>query len=342
MSSNGIKRPDTPGAPSLSTQYLVGWLLVATIVSADGIWLSIGNYSVNQDGVVLLLKGMGLVMCFAALLAGVARIPRYAQAAKSLRYREVAHTFTWLALLLCFVSSASVLSYLCVTVNAPVIDGTLVRFDTSIGFHWLIVYGWVHSHPAIQTILRLAYESGGVQLLAVPALVGLMGRREELSEFVLLVMLAGVLVLLISTPFPASSTFVHFGVSDPGTASTVSHFDLLREGTLREFDLRQMQGLVSMPSFHTVLAVLYVNALRNVPYLRIPSTVLNVVMIASTPTQGGHYLADVFAGLLLSALTIFALRRLLQQRTAKSFGAEASGGSSGGCYGTPEQWEISN
>ncbi|MBB5462827.1 phosphatase PAP2 family protein [Paraburkholderia sp. Cpub6] len=38
---------------------------------------------------------------------------------------------------------------------------------------------------------------------------------------------------------------------------------------------------------------------------------LNVTMILSTPTQGGHYLADVFAGLLLSALTIAALKRCM-------------------------------
>ncbi|MBB5445775.1 MULTISPECIES: phosphatase PAP2 family protein [unclassified Paraburkholderia] len=52
---------------------------------------------------------------------------------------------------------------------------------------------------------------------------------------------------------------------------------------------------------------------------------LNVTMILSTPTQGGHYLADVFAGLLLSALTIAALKRCMHLlATRKSTNAPSS------------------
>ena len=69
-----------------------------------------------------------------------------------------------------------------------------------------------------------------------------------------------------------------------------------------------LEGMVSMPSFHTTLAILFIYALRHMRYLLLFSIPLNVTMILSTPTQGGHYLADVFAGLLLSALTISTLR----------------------------------
>jgi membrane-associated phospholipid phosphatase len=69
-------------------------------------------------------------------------------------------------------------------------------------------------------------------------------------------------------------------------------------------DISNVQGLVSMPSFHTALAVLFtywLRKLRPLFYIAIP---LNVIMILSTPTEGGHYLADVIAGLFLSVLTI--------------------------------------
>ena len=78
------------------------------------------------------------------------------------------------------------------------------------------------------------------------------------------------------------------------------------------------QGLVSMPSFHTALAVLFTYSLRRIGWLFSIAVPLNVVMILSTPTQGGHYLADVVAGLLLSALTIQTLNAIIRTRTEVS------------------------
>jgi membrane-associated phospholipid phosphatase len=36
-----------------------------------------------------------------------------------------------------------------------------------------------------------------------------------------------------------------------------------------------------------------------------------MIMILSTPTQGGHYLADVIAGLVLFALTVFTYNAIV-------------------------------
>ncbi|MBB5508556.1 hypothetical protein [Paraburkholderia atlantica] len=41
------------------------------------------------------------------------------------------------------------------------------------------------------------------------------GRRDELSGFVRLFMLSGILLVLVATPLPASSAFLHFGVAGP-------------------------------------------------------------------------------------------------------------------------------
>ncbi|WP_157696128.1 phosphatase PAP2 family protein [Caballeronia temeraria] len=59
-----------------------------------------------------------------------------------------------------------------------------------------------------------------------------------------------------------------------------------------------------MPSFHTALAVLFTYSLARFRWLLCIAIPLNVTMIISTPTQGGHYLADVVAGLFLSILTV--------------------------------------
>lgn len=300
------------------SRYLVGWSFVAVIVAADWSWLSASGYSVREGVIVSIMKTAGFVICSAACLFALARIPRYALLTEKLRCQEIAHTLAWLTLLLCFVASGDVLQYLCVTVNAPLVDERLIRIDSALGFHWLVFYRWIHSHQLIQSVLDLAYRSGVLQLLAVPIILGITGRRDELSEFMLLVILSTVFLLLISTPIPASSAFLHFGITDPYTSSAVSDFYLLRNGTLRVFNLLPSQGLVSMPSFHTTLAIFFVYALRRVPMLFPLSVLLNLTMILSTPTQGGHYLADLFAGLMLSALTIFILRKFFRLVTFRT------------------------
>ncbi|MGF6374541.1 hypothetical protein OKW40_007357 [Paraburkholderia sp. RAU6.4a] len=53
------------------------------------------------------------------------------------------------------------------------------------------------------------------------------------------------------------------------------------------------------------------------PRLLLFAIPLNVTMILSTPTQGGHYLADVFAGLLATRKSAKApSSRSMQVRTA--------------------------
>jgi membrane-associated phospholipid phosphatase len=232
------------------------------------------------------------------------RIPRYALMTKKLRAAELSETVAWSMLMLCFAAAASVLSYLCVTVNAPLVDESLARLDRELGFDWESVYYWVRSHPWVHLILQLAYVSGHYQVVGIPFILGMMGRHEDLSELILLLMLSTILLLIVSTPFPARSAFIFYNVKDISLTETVSHFDLLRAGTLRVFDIEHTQGLISMPSFHTTVAIFLAYSLRRVAMLLPAGVLLNVTMILSTPTEGGHYFVDVAAGLLLAFVTI--------------------------------------
>jgi hypothetical protein len=305
----------TQSLPSLWRRYLYGWAIVSLILLIDVTWLHLSNHSVRLAGVEAAGKAVGILFCIVVVLRAIQRIPRYEPIAVKLRYAVVSETVAWCALLLCFVSSTCILSYLCVSINAPLVDSSLVRFDRALGFDWPAVYRWVQSHHEVQRILAFAYVSGEWQLIAIPFILGLSGRCEDLSDFFFLLVLSSILLLIISTPFPATSAFVHFKVADQNAASTVSDFAILRDGTMRMFDLTNTQGLVSMPSFHTALAVFFMYSLRRIPLLFGLAMLLNVTMIVSTPTQGGHYLADVIAGLILSAMTIQSLRVASRQRT---------------------------
>jgi membrane-associated phospholipid phosphatase len=50
---------------------------------------------------------------------------------------------------------------------------------------------------------------------------------------------------------------------------------------------------------------------------------LNLALIASTPIDGGHYLADVVGGILIAVLAIVAVRRVVQRRKTAIYAASS-------------------
>ncbi|KWW39858.1 phosphatase PAP2 family protein [Cupriavidus metallidurans] len=311
------------GPPSLSQQYqkikttmdrsnlrryLIGWFLTLLLAGVDWIWLSATEYDV-EDGLAMstIQSAIGLLLV-STCLYGVSRINRYAPLTEKIRLGEIANVTCWVVLLACFIVACNTLQYLCTTVGAPLVDETLLAFDRALGFEWLTFYRWVHSYETLRQILAAAYLSFYIQLLTIPIILGLTRHHAELSEFVLLIMLAEALLLIISTAVPASSTFVYFGITAPNTSETVSHFHLLRNGSLQI--INPVQGLVSLPSFHTMVAIICTYALRRLPTIFPLAVMLNVVMIASTPTQGGHYLADVLAGIACGVAVILVFRKV--------------------------------
>ena len=93
-------------------------------------------------------------------------------------------------------------------------------------------------------------------------------------------------------------------------AVQIHDFFAMRNGTLHALDLARLAGLVNFPSFHTTLAIVFVYAVRRRSRPLTIAAALNVVMIVSVLTEGGHYLVDVIAGAAVAAGAIFAAARI--------------------------------
>ena len=76
------------------------------------------------------------------------------------------------------------------------------------------------------------------------------------------------------------------------------------------------QGIISFPSYHTVLGVVLAYAARGRKWF-IPSLVLNLLLIAAVMTEGAHYGVDLLSGLAVAFVSIAATRWLLA-RTARA------------------------
>jgi hypothetical protein len=220
------------------------------------------------------------------------------------------------AYLIPFTLAAGTLSYVGTSLNRPLLDAHFAWADAAIGFDWLGVLAFTDSRPVLGTILRMAYQSSLLQVVAVLIVLAATGQLARLSTFVALFTATGLVTIVTSILFPAAGAFVFHNPPaelrdvvgpDAGIWHLV-HFDALRSGAMRTIDPGAIEGLITFPSFHTALAVITVWAFWVTRYVALPALVLNVAVIASTMPVGGHYFVDVFAGALIAVGCIAAFR----------------------------------
>jgi membrane-associated phospholipid phosphatase len=217
------------------------------------------------------------------------------------------------------LSAASMLgglaSYALASLSVGWRDDEFIAIDTALGFDWLNYWNFVQSHPFINATLDFAYTS--IFYMPTVILIALLSDRKDEHAYRFA---AGFIIALLMTEtllafFPAKSAAQHFlaigalNMPTPGFAH-IAIIEQLRAGTLKTIDLGHMAGLIAFPSFHSVACILFAWASWPVRWIRWPSLLLNVLMLASTPIQGGHYLTDTLGGVLVAIAAIIIANRL--------------------------------
>lgn len=205
-----------------------------------------------------------------------------------------------------FTILGSIQTYLAASASYPLADAALASFDAFLGFDWMAWVRVVRADPVLNILLRASYIS------LLPQIVGsiflfvfarVQGRNEQ---FLLSVAIALLLTSFISARLPALGPWVHFAYGAMNSADTAYVADILalRRGDAPPFALSRLQGIVCCPSFHTVLAIIFVYMHRGIRWSLPPIVVLNATMLLSLPSEGGHYIADIFAGVLVAFLAL--------------------------------------
>jgi hypothetical protein len=229
------------------------------------------------------------------------------------RYRGIANMAEALALWSAFTVALLVLCYLAASCAFPLQDATIERLDRAIGFDWLAWYDAVLDRPILRWPLFLAYSSLPPQILLSIIYFTATDRSARIGELLLLAGATGAVTVLISAIWPTLGPYAaHVG------DDVVYLRDLLalRAGGPWHFELSAMQGIVTMPSYHTVQAVLLTYAFRRTGLVGYGIATLNFLMLLSIPPIGGHYLVDVLAGGAL-ALGAIAVQRAFHDRTCR-------------------------
>ncbi len=305
--------------------------------NGTGIWSLI---AVAAFGTVLWMWAAGLTLDWTSAAIPVLACLGLSGLASFYRHRRpdprIAATLTGMAQLVAFSMVGATLSYALASLGGPLWDDTLYRWDLAIGLNWRAYLAFVDAHPALGLIYTLAYRSLELQIIVTVAVLGLRGEIWRLRAFVLAFILAGIVVVLISPMMPAMAMYVHLGLrpsdfSHLGPAAAYVHVaDLsgLRDGTLRLISLDRAEGIITFPSFHAALGVIFALALWPVRLLRWPSLALNLTMIAATPIDGGHYFVDLICGTLIAVLAFAAAHALCRREPVRAdplLGSMASG-----------------
>jgi membrane-associated phospholipid phosphatase len=279
------------------------WIATAVLLAIDGFWLAAGGWRVQPAGLVV-------HTCMIACLVSVLWLRRFREEPR------VARTVLTMTLLLVFSNVAAVFSYLVVSTNARLVDEALSAWDHALGFDWWSLYVRSRAYPHVMLSLQCAYYSLLPQLVILTLFLGFSGRIDRLTTFIDLFVISSLCTIVISGIVPAAGPWKLAPAKGVVDTHLVSQFEPIRAGSLRTIDLLDMQGLISMPSLHTIIALLIVYVMWRTP-LRYVFALLNIVTIAATPIVGGHYLVDLLAGAVL-VTAVIAARIMLRKRAARS------------------------
>jgi PAP2 superfamily len=270
----------------------IEWAIILVVAISDAILLAETSFRLEVAPELTVLA-LWTVLAVLFMYCRWRRFPRLAHLAR-----------TGFALAL-FTNAAAILSFILTgLLPFPTCDGALATADHALGLNWLDMYRWLMGHPAIEAGARVMYLSLGPEMLILLFALELLGYHNQARLFLLWFMVSAIATVGIGTLMPAAGAFVYYHLPEASSTGYVAQWAGLRDVTIRTFNPFEVQGLVVFPSFHAALAVLCACAAWPLRILRIPLLALNLLIILSSPASGGHYFIDIFAGIILAALTI--------------------------------------
>jgi len=286
--------------------FTLNWIPLALMAFTLALCLALTRFSIKPESALFSLGSI-------AFYAGIA----YYCARGSRRHSAVlAFTFGSAAQLFLITALMTPLTYIAAAADLPLYDANLAALDRALGLDWRGYLAFVNERPWLIGYLALGYALIAWPVFGVPVLLGATRRFGRLQQFTLAFGLTLAATALISTLVPALGAYQQLGLSPAdyahitpgGYLDQLRDFPRVRDGSLRELDIVHLVGIITFPSFHAAACVLYLWALWAVWWMRPVVLLTNGLMLLATPIGGGHYFADVFAGMAVAVLAIAAAK----------------------------------
>ncbi len=277
---------------------LWAWALTLLLGSIDWIWA-------GRAGLVFV--GWTRVASVLSFLLAVALLYGY-----SGRSRKLSNAGNYAALWVAFSAAGAVSTYLAATLAMPLRDVEFIAIDAMMGFHWLAWYRFIEAHRIIQLPLFLAYFTFLPQIIGSVLYFAHTEQTSRNAELIWIAMPALILTTIVSAVLPAIGPYVHYFGRETADIVVLSS---LRSGGAQTFVVNRMQGIITFPSFHTILAITFIYVHRPPSRSFVPLAILNGLMLLAIPSEGHHYLIDVISGAAVAAVCIAVVRAGMRPRS---------------------------
>lgn len=196
-----------------------------------------------------------------------------------------------------FFLLAGGLQYVAAATSFPFADDAFLKMDKVLGFSWHAYADWVEGNPLFYTVFDIAYWSFFHQIIVLFFVHSMKGDSKRNAELLWGLMISLLICSVISMVFPA--------VGYPGEIGQ-RHIDILVAA--RNGVVLGVAGIITFPSFHAVMGVLFAYSARTFRPLFLVFIPLNGFLIIATPPFGGHYFIDVIGGIAVASFTIHIMR----------------------------------
>ncbi len=282
----------------LNINFLISFIILLEIAISLGVNAESFHYQTGSNLVTknLLLSLPGVILLFIAGCVIELEAPRISYFFKALGQ------FYGVALLIQVLSTVIQL-----TPFSP-IDQALWRFDQFFHFDSGHFYLWTLRHVFLEKTLFWAYIALPFELMYLPLLLIILQQKKAVSEFFSLCLITGCIGFTFYYFFPSTA---------PASVEPTVHFAPVYYDFLRQFnEIHRHEplqvfigGVVGMPSFHVIWALLLMLICRPFRGLFWLSVLFNGWVILSTLALGWHFLADVIGAFLVVGVSVWVLQK---------------------------------
>jgi hypothetical protein len=193
--------------------------------------------------------------------------------------------------------------------GAPYADPSLARADAWLGVSVPAMTTWTWAHPRVATLAKVVYFTFAPQMLLTVLALAVQRDRERLWEFAFHFHVCLIVTIAALAIWPCLHAAGFYGfVPTIDMSHTIAQIKGFHDGTMTIVRFDDLDGLVSVPSFHVAGALLVTWAFRSRPRVLVPLIILNAGLCLSTVLTGEHYVIDVVAAVPLVAASVAAWR----------------------------------
>ena len=201
------------------------------------------------------------------------------------------------------------MQYGALALGATYADPWLARADAWLGVSVPAMAAWTWAHPLVAWLAKIVYFTFAPQMLLTVLALALLRDREGLWEFAFHFHVCLIVTIAALAIWPSVCPPVFYGLEPTIDMTRVlAQIQGFHAGTMTLVTFNELEGLVSVPSFHVAGALLVTWAFRRRRAAFTTLMVLNLGLMLSTVVTGVHYAADVLAAVPLVGGSIAAYR----------------------------------